>query len=214
MKSGLHSLNGLRVPWILQNLNEEDASVVDVGCGGGLLSIPLARAGLRVTGIDATEGAVNAARDALKSRPLQIAGVSDRITYHCATVESFSEEHEDEFDAVVASEIVEHVADLDAFVGGCARLAKPGAPLFFTTINRTLASRVLAIWVAENVVKVVPRGVHQYEKFVEPRELTELLERHGCNVRVINGFMYNPFTNHWSWCRSTAVNYGCLAIKN
>ncbi|EYB95064.1 hypothetical protein Y032_0164g3543 [Ancylostoma ceylanicum] len=168
----LHSLNTLRVPWIFQNIRKDGAEIVDVGCGGGLLSVPLARAGLRVTGLDATEEAVIAARDVLESRPLQLTGLSKRITYHC-------------FDAVVASEIVEHVADVDAFVEGCVRLAKPGAPLFFTTINKTLASQVLAIWIAEDVLKFVPQGVHQWKKFVEPRHLAQVLERYGCSVRTI-----------------------------
>ncbi|VDO30070.1 unnamed protein product [Haemonchus placei] len=214
----LHSLNKLRVPWILGNIKEKKASVVDIGCGGGLLSVPLARAGLNVTGIDATEDAVIAARSALESKLLKISGVSDRIVYHCGTVEEFSRDHErgryicvylrihpmymhafkrtrtigKQFDAVVASEIVEHVADLDSFIEGCARLAKPGAPLLFTTINKTLASRILAIWLAEDVLKIVPQGVHHWEKFVEPGTLSSILERNGCSLRSVFGFTYNP----------------------
>ncbi|KAK6747283.1 hypothetical protein RB195_000473 [Necator americanus] len=213
-EEALHSLNMLRVPWILQNLSKKNAEVVDIGCGGGLLSLPLARVGLRVVGLDATMDTVIAAREALESRPLQLTGVSKRITYHCGTVENFSKEHERGFDAVIASEIVEHVADLDTFLEGCVRLAKPGAPLFFTTINKTLASRFLAIWIAEDVLNFVPQGVHQWEKFVEPCRLSESLSRYGCTVRLINGFTYNPLTNYWSWIPSTAVNYACVAIKN
>ncbi|KAK5968523.1 hypothetical protein GCK32_001091 [Trichostrongylus colubriformis] len=170
----LHSLNVLRVPWILRNVKEKKGSVVDIGCGGGILSVPLARAGLKVTGLDATEDAV-------------------------------------EFDAVVASEIVEHVANLDSFIEGCVRLAKPGAPLLFTTINKTLASRVLAVWLAENVMKIVPQGVHQWEKFVEPSHLSSILERNGCSLRAVSGYSYNPATNVWYWTPSTSVNYALLA---
>lgn len=118
-----------------------------------------------------------------------------------------------EYDAVVASEIVEHVVDLDSFVSECARLAKPGASLFFTTINKTLASRVLAVWLAEDIMALVPRGVHQWEKFVEPVRLSAILERNGCTVRAINGLMCNPVTNVWSWIPTTSVNYACLAVK-
>uniref|UniRef100_A0A7I4YK03 Ubiquinone biosynthesis O-methyltransferase, mitochondrial n=1 Tax=Haemonchus contortus TaxID=6289 RepID=A0A7I4YK03_HAECO len=210
----LHSLNKLRVPWILGNIKEKHASVVDVGCGGGLLSVPLARAGLNVTGLDATEDAVIAARSALDSKLLKISGVSDRIVYHFGTVEDFSRDHEREFDAVVASEIVEHVADLDSFIEGCARLAKPGAPLLFTTINKTLASRILAIWLAEDVLKIVPQGVHHWEKFVEPGTLSSILERNGCSLRSVFGFTYNPVTNSWHWIPFASVNYALHAVKN
>lgn len=93
-----------------------------------------------------------------------------------------------EFDAVVASEIVEHVDNLDSFIQGCVQLAKPGAPLFFTTINKTIASRVLAIWLAEDVMRIVPRGVHHWEKFVEPSSLSSVLEKNGCSIRLVNVF--------------------------
>ncbi|ETN78584.1 hypothetical protein NECAME_10245 [Necator americanus] len=263
----LHSLNMLRVPWILQNLSKKNAEVVDIGCGGGLLSLPLARVGLRVVGLDATMDTVIAAREALESRPLQLTGVSKRITYHCGTVENFSKEHErgefpivphgaqfdsprpvcvrfhvhfnrvnrpDQspvfafvvvahssrspisrcarivlhvaplrggFDAVIASEIVEHVADLDTFLEGCVRLAKPGAPLFFTTINKTLASRFLAIWIAEDVLNFVPQGVHQWEKFVEPCRLSESLSRYGCTVRIV--LLSSLLSYNKRWMRNT-----------
>ncbi|WKY05583.1 hypothetical protein Q1695_006077 [Nippostrongylus brasiliensis] len=187
----LHSLNMLRIPWILQNL-QKGKTVADIGCGGGLLSVPLARAGMKVVGVDAAEDAVKSARMMLESEPMRIA----------------------EFDAVVASEIVEHVSNLDSFVEGCCRLAKPGAPLFFTTINKTLASRLLAVWLAEDVLKFVPQGVHQWERFVEPSLLSSVLKKNGCTVRMVNGFTYNPLTNVWRWIPSTTVNYALMAVKN
>ncbi|WKY05584.1 hypothetical protein Q1695_006077 [Nippostrongylus brasiliensis] len=209
----LHSLNMLRIPWILQNL-QKGKTVADIGCGGGLLSVPLARAGMKVVGVDAAEDAVKSARMMLESEPMRIAGLHKRISFHYGNIEDFSREHEREFDAVVASEIVEHVSNLDSFVEGCCRLAKPGAPLFFTTINKTLASRLLAVWLAEDVLKFVPQGVHQWERFVEPSLLSSVLKKNGCTVRMVNGFTYNPLTNVWRWIPSTTVNYALMAVKN
>uniref|UniRef100_A0A1I7XR37 Methyltransf_11 domain-containing protein n=1 Tax=Heterorhabditis bacteriophora TaxID=37862 RepID=A0A1I7XR37_HETBA len=181
----LHSLNQLRVPWILQNIGEnKEIHILDMGSGGGLLSVPLARAGLRVTGLDATEKAVAAAREVLMSPPLKVSGVSERISYHVGTVEEFAEENENAFDAVVASEILEHVADLNSFVSACARLAKPNAHLFFTTINKTVLSWITAVWLAENVLGIVPPGVHDWEKFVKPDHLARILKDNDCSIRL------------------------------
>ncbi|VDN19826.1 unnamed protein product [Gongylonema pulchrum] len=118
------------------------------------------------------------------------------------------------FDAVIASEIIEHTADAELFVESCARLARRGGVLFFTTINKTVASRVLAIWLAEKILRIVPSDIHDWSKFIEPSLLRMILEENGCNVRLIHGMAYNPFMNRWSWTESTAVNYALVAIKS
>jgi len=213
----LHSFNRLRLPWIRQNLNKDkpvsDQRVVDVGSGGGIVSVPLARLGLHVTGLDATEGAVAFAKKALQSPALRAQGIEKRIDYQQASVEDFSTKNRGVFDAVVASEIVEHVADVRTFVDAVCSLARPGAPIFFTTINKTVASRLLAIWMAEEVLGIVPRGVHDWRKFVPPDDLARRVERAGGRVTAVHGIAYNPCSNEWSWTSSTAVNYGLVARK-
>lgn len=215
----LHSLNRVRVPWIVDNVQKSSGDgprrLVDVGSGGGLLSIPLARSGFDVTGIDATKQAVDAARLSLQSAPLQRGGVAERLRFEHTSVEDFCQKahNKSAFDAVVASEIVEHVADLTGFIQSLAELARPGAPLFITTINRTWLSKLAAIWLAENVFKIVPEGVHDWQKFITPSELTLQLERAGCRVQAIHGLMFHPIGNHWTWCESTQCNYAMVAVK-
>uniref|UniRef100_A0A8R1DED2 Ubiquinone biosynthesis O-methyltransferase, mitochondrial n=1 Tax=Caenorhabditis japonica TaxID=281687 RepID=A0A8R1DED2_CAEJA len=216
----LHSLNRIRVPWIVENVNKikrtNPPRLVDVGSGGGLLSIPLAKCGFDVTGIDATQRAVEAANRSLEAKPLNLSGVSERLRFQHTSVEEFCQRAENKsgYDAVVGSEIVEHVADLNRFVNSLAELARPGAPLFITTINRTMMSKLTAIWLAENVMKIVPAGVHNWEKFVTPEELSAVLFDSGCSVVATQGIMYHPVGNHWTWINSTQCNYAILAVKN
>ncbi|VDM13453.1 unnamed protein product [Wuchereria bancrofti] len=118
------------------------------------------------------------------------------------------------FDAVVASEIIEHVADVELFVESCIQLVRKNGTLFFTTINKTVVSRLTAVWMAERVLGIVPPGIHNWSKFIEPKFLRMILEENGCSVRLLHGMIYNPLTNHWSWNRSTSINYALVAIKN
>lgn len=216
----LYSYNKIRVPWIADTLvpNRSDGfplrdkRIIDVACGGGILSVPLARLGASVVGIDAAAEVVNSAREAVQhffNRRNQVGSV----TVECSTVEEYAEKHPEEFDAVVASEVVEHVNNLEQFVNSCITLAKHGAPLFFTTLNKTIMSRVLAIWMAEDILKIVPSGVHDWSKFVEPSVLRSILEKNGCAVRFTHGVTYNPVTNVWGWSENTAVNYAMMAIR-
>ncbi|VDM42526.1 unnamed protein product [Toxocara canis] len=182
----LHSLNQLRVPWIVDT----------------------------VAKLESEPDAIRAARIALSSafygsQPQP----SGDVHLECTTVEHFSKNNAAAFDAVIASEIVEHVANIDTFVEACVHLARPGAPLFFTTINRTIASRVFAIFLAEEVFGIVPRGVHEWSKFVVRDVLRNKLEINGCDVRLVHGITYNPLTNKWSWSNCTAVNYAMMAVK-
>uniref|UniRef100_A0A0M3HQ25 Ubiquinone biosynthesis O-methyltransferase, mitochondrial n=1 Tax=Ascaris lumbricoides TaxID=6252 RepID=A0A0M3HQ25_ASCLU len=227
----LHSFNQIRVPWIVDSITKADPDqqeqlagirLVDVGCGGGLLSIPLARLGASLCGIDASEEAVRAACIAVSSAFHASPPKCGEIHLECSTVEKFAETNASGFDAVVASEIVEHVANVDTFIKACVRLARGGAPLFFTTINKTLASRIFAVWMAEVLVPflyrpevfgAVPSGVHDWSKFIEPEVLRHKLESNGCDVRLVHGIAYNPFANKWSWTDCTAINYALMAVK-
>lgn len=212
----LHSMNPLRVPWIRDNaLIEPGRQVLDVGCGAGLLSLPLARLGAKVTGLDASQEAIDAAIQHANTVEPNLMAEEERLVYRQGTIEDFAQlRNENRFDAVVASEIVEHVGDVPSFVAACVRSVKPGGRLFFTTINRTWLSRLVAISVAEDLFSVVPKGVHEWEMFVPPQDLTALLELNNCTVRQLMGMLYLPVLNRWRWIRSTQVSYALMAVKN
>ena len=177
----------------------EGLSALDVGCGAGLLSEPLARLGATVTGLDPAPTNVAVAR-----RHAERAGLS--IDYREEEVEAVVERGE-RFDIVLAMEVVEHVADMPAFVSACCRAVKPGGLLVMATINRTLRAYALAIVGAEYVLGWLPRGTHRWEKFVTPDELADAIEDGGLEVADRRGVVYNPFADQWTLARDTAVNY-------
>ncbi|HEV2557791.1 MAG TPA: bifunctional 2-polyprenyl-6-hydroxyphenol methylase/3-demethylubiquinol 3-O-methyltransferase UbiG [Microvirga sp.] len=177
----------------------EGLSVVDVGCGGGVLSEPLARLGARVTGLDPAPTNI-----AVAKLHAERAGV--QVDYRNETIEAVVAGGE-RFDVVLAMEVVEHVADVNAFVGACAGALKPGGLLVMATINRTLRSFAFAIVGAEYVLGWLPKGTHQWEKFVTPEELERALAEAGLQVADRQGVVYNPLRDAWSLARDTAVNY-------
>jgi 2-polyprenyl-6-hydroxyphenyl methylase/3-demethylubiquinone-9 3-methyltransferase len=189
-KSG-HPLDGLRV--------------LDVGCGGGLLCEPLTRLGANVTGIDPSETNVEVAR-------LHAAKSELDIDYRATTAERLGEEGET-FDIVLAMEVVEHVADIDAFIASCADLVKPGGLLFVATINRTLKAFALAIVGAEYVLRWLPRGTHEYDKLVRPDELKDSFGKAGLAVTRRIGVSYNPLADRWAASKDMDVNYVMVAEK-
>lgn len=221
--AALHTMNGLRVPFIrdnLLNLNRRPRlpnpltgmRILDVGCGGGLLTEPLGRLGARVLGIDPVEDSIGTARLHSSYDP----DLRQRVSYQACTLEQLAggqEEGGSRFDAVVASEVVEHLADLETFAFCCSHVLKPGGSLFITTINKTNLSYALGIVAAEQLLRIVPSGTHDWEKFVSPEELERLLESHGFSVQTVRGMMYNPVSGTWSWINSTAINYVLHAVK-
>ncbi|XP_062846293.1 ubiquinone biosynthesis O-methyltransferase, mitochondrial [Trichomycterus rosablanca] len=229
--AALHSMNDLRVPFIRDNLLNVHGvrqggrplaglRILDVGCGGGLLTEPLGRLGADVLGIDPVEVSVRTAELHSSLDP----ALRERVRYRACTLEELTEEggeeekteeeeKEEAFDAIVASEVVEHLAELDTFIHCCYHLLKPAGSLFITTINRTQLSYMLAIIMAEQVLHMVPRGTHQWDKFITPVELETLLESSGISVQCVRGMRCNPLTGGWSWQRSTDVNYALHAIK-
>ncbi|KAJ3597985.1 hypothetical protein NHX12_001500 [Muraenolepis orangiensis] len=228
--AALHAMNDLRVPFIRDNLMSGlgecrpgsplgGLNILDVGCGGGLLTEPLARLGAHVLGVDPVENSVGTARIHSSGDP----ELRDRVRYRPCTVEELlagEEEEEKEgggggglYDAVVASEVVEHLADLDTFAFCCGQLVKPGGSLFITTINKTRLSYALGIVAAEQVLRIVPPGTHDWEKFISPADLEALLQAHGFSVQSVRGMLYNPVTGSWCWSDNTDINYALHALK-
>jgi 2-polyprenyl-6-hydroxyphenyl methylase/3-demethylubiquinone-9 3-methyltransferase len=177
--------------------------ILDVGCGGGVLSEPLARLGASVTGLDPAPTNIEVAR-----RHAERAGVV--VDYRGETVEAVAARGET-FDIVLAMEVVEHVADVQAFITACTRAVKPGGFLAMATLNRTLRSFALAIVGAEYVLGWLPKGTHQWERFVTPEELTLAIEAAGFSVVDQQGVIYNPLRDQWSLSRDVGVNYMVLA---
>jgi 2-polyprenyl-6-hydroxyphenyl methylase/3-demethylubiquinone-9 3-methyltransferase len=183
----------------------EGLRLLDVGCGGGLLAEPMARLGFAVTGIDATPETIATAR--IHAEQSRLA-----IDYRAVPVEDLARSGE-MFDVVLAMEIVEHVADLDAFLDATAAVLNPGGMLVVATLNRTTKAYLLAVVGAEYVLRWLPRGTHEWSKFVRPSELAAGLRRNGLRAEEMTGVSYNPLRDSWSLGRDLDVNYMTVATK-
>jgi 2-polyprenyl-6-hydroxyphenyl methylase/3-demethylubiquinone-9 3-methyltransferase len=215
--AALHKFNPVRLGYIRDRAAERfgrDAKkldclkglrMLDIGCGGGILSEPLARIGAQMVGVDPAEENVAAARAHAEDE-----GVA--VDYRAATAEELAEAGE-AFDVVLAMEVVEHVTDVPAFVATCAGMVKPGGLMIAATLNRTLKSFALAIVGAEYVLRWVPRATHQWDKFVTPRELETAVENAGLHVTGERGVVYNPFADRWQLSSDMDVNYMLVAQK-
>jgi 2-polyprenyl-6-hydroxyphenyl methylase/3-demethylubiquinone-9 3-methyltransferase len=179
--------------------------MLDIGCGAGILSEPLARLGASVVGADPAEENIEAAKTHAEAT-----GVT--VDYRATTAEALAEAGE-KFDVVLAMEVVEHVVDVPAFVDSCASMVKPGGLLIAATLNRTLKSFALAIVGAEYVLRWVPRGTHQWDKFVTPRELERAIEDAGLDVIGERGVIYNPLADRWQLSSDMDVNYMLVASR-
>lgn len=215
--AALHRINPLRLRFIRDEACRHfgrdgtapfplDAlTLLDIGCGAGLLSEPMARLGAQVTGLDPAGANIAAARLHAEESGLAIA-------YRQDTVETVAQGHE-RFDLVLAMEVVEHVRDVPAFLRVTAAVMKPGGLLIVSTLNRTLRSFALAIVGAEYVLRWVPRGTHDWDKFVTPGELRAALAQAGLGQTRMRGMVYSPLAREWSLSADTAVNYFAAAVK-
>jgi 2-polyprenyl-6-hydroxyphenyl methylase/3-demethylubiquinone-9 3-methyltransferase len=197
---GLHDINPVRVDYVRRRTNLTGARLLDVGCGGGLLSESLADAGAMVTGIDMAPAMLEAARRHLRKSVLS-------IDYRLTTAETLAEKNVGAFDVVVCMELLEHVPDPGSLIGACARLARPGGDVFFATLNRTPAARVLAVWTAERLLGIVPKNTHDWRRFIRPEELCALARKAGLQPRDIRGLRYVPYISHCRLTRDTSINY-------
>jgi 2-polyprenyl-6-hydroxyphenyl methylase / 3-demethylubiquinone-9 3-methyltransferase len=203
----LHEINPLRLAHIEKlAAGLAGKSVLDVGCGGGILAEAMAARGAKVTGID------------LADKPLKVAllhrhETGSSVDYRLVSAETLAQESPGAFDVVTCMELLEHVPDPPSTIRACAQLAKPGGMVFFSTINRNAKSFVLAIVGAEYVLNLLPRGTHEYARFIRPSELSRACREAGLRVSDLTGMTYNPFTRTYSLGRDVDVNYILGAVK-
>lgn len=202
----LHEINPLRLGHIDHIANLSGKAVLDVGCGGGILAESMAQRGARVTGIDLAEKPLKVAQLHLLESGLQ-------VDYRMIAAEELAHEAPHRFDVITCMEMLEHVPDPAATVQACAELVKPGGEVFFSTISRNPKSYLLAVIGAEYLLKLLPRGTHDYAKFIKPSELAAMCRAAGLHVAGITGMTYNPFTKTYTLGSDTDVNYILHARK-
>jgi 2-polyprenyl-6-hydroxyphenyl methylase/3-demethylubiquinone-9 3-methyltransferase len=201
----LHAINPLRLNWIQSFVSLEGKKVVDVGCGGGILAESISQSGADTTGIDLSE-------KALKVAELHALEVGANLTYRSISAEDLADEQAEQYDVVTCMEMLEHVPDPASVVRACAKLCKPGGTLFFSTLNRNPKSYLFAIVGAEYILKLLPKGTHEYAKFIKPSELVAFTRQAGLQMLGMKGLSYNPLTQVYSLNDDVDVNY-MIAVR-
>ncbi len=202
----LHDINPLRLDYIDSHASLHGKSVVDVGCGGGLLTEGMARRGAHVTGIDMSDSALTIAKIHLLESGLD-------VDYHLITAEDLAAQRPGEFDVVTCLEMLEHVPDPSSVVHACAALVKPGGQVFFSTLNRNLKAYLFAVVGAEYLLNLLPRRTHDYGKFIRPSELAAWCRAAGLSLNDLTGLQYNPITRAYSLGKDFDVNYLTYATR-
>ncbi len=202
----LHDINPLRLQFIQDQCNLAKARLIDIGCGGGILTESLAQAGATVTGIDMSLEAITAARQHWENSSLMHTQ-SSIITYQVTTAEDMATTHAGFFDALTCMELLEHVPDPASIIKACATLVKPGGQLFFSTINRNPKAYLFAILGAEYLLKLIPKGTHDFAKFIKPSELAGWARNTDLTVKQFKGLHYNLLNKHYSLNDDISVNY-------
>ncbi|KAF0813660.1 Ubiquinone biosynthesis O-methyltransferase [Andreprevotia sp. IGB-42] len=196
----LHQINPLRLGFIAGHAALQGARVVDVGCGGGILAEALAQSGAQVTGIDLAE-------KSLKVAKLHLFESGLNVDYRCIAAEALAEEAPASFDVVTCMEMLEHVPSPASIVAACERMVKPGGWVFFSTLNRNPKSYALAVLGAEYLLGLLPRGTHDYAKFIKPSELARMTRAVGLETIELTGLSYNPINQHYALGDDADVNY-------
>ena len=212
----LHKFNPIRIKYIKENIIRsfklknnnkplEKINILDIGCGGGLLSEPMTRLGANVTGIDASDKNIQIAKLHAKKSKLN-------IDYLCSSPEKIRVKKK--FDVILNMEIIEHVEDINFFIKSCSKLLKKDGLMFVATLNKTLKSYVFAIIGAEYVLRWLPIGTHDWEKFVKPEDLKKILNKNNLKLDKLDGMQFNIVKNEWSISRDTSINYIAKFIKD
>ena len=203
----LHDINPLRLAWIDQHADIARRNVLDIGCGGGILAEAMARLGARVTGIDLSEKGLKVAQLHLLESRLP-------VRYEMASAEDYAAAHAGEFDVVTCMELLEHVPEPARTVQACARLAAPGGRVFFSTINRNVKSYLFAVIGAEYLLKLLPKGTHDYMRFIKPSELARWSRDAGLRPAELIGMSYNPLAKRYRLGPDCDVNYILCCVKD
>lgn len=196
----LHEINPLRLEWINNLAPLAGKKVIDIGCGGGILAESMAKRNAQVTGIDLSE-------KALKVADLHSLESGVQVRYEKITAEDIAKREAGQYDVVTCMEMLEHVPDPSSIIRACASLVKPGGKVFFSTINRNPKAYLFAIIGAEYLLQMLPKGTHDYEKFITPAELTQDIRNAGLIVNAMKGMSYNPISKIYSLNQDTSVNY-------
>jgi 2-polyprenyl-6-hydroxyphenyl methylase/3-demethylubiquinone-9 3-methyltransferase len=203
----LHDINPLRLDWIDGHIGLAGKRILDVGCGGGLLSEGMALRGADVTGIDLSDKPLAVAR-------LHLLETGQKVDYRKISVEALAAEMPESFDAVTCLEMLEHVPNPSSVIASCARLVKPGGQVFFSTLNRNPKSYLFAVVGAEYLLQMLPKGTHDYAKFIKPSELARWSKMAQLEPAELIGMSYNPITKHYSLSKDTSVNYLMRLTRN
>jgi 2-polyprenyl-6-hydroxyphenyl methylase/3-demethylubiquinone-9 3-methyltransferase len=196
----LHHINPVRLGFIKQHVSLQGKLTLDVGCGGGILAESLAQSGAIVSGIDLAPQSIEVAK-----LHLYESGLS--VNYECIDIAVKAAQEEAKFEVLTCMEMLEHVPDPEEIIANCAKLVTPGGMAFFSTLNRTLKSYALAVLAAEYILKLIPKGTHDYKKFIKPSELRYLLVKHGFELVDIKGLQYNPLTKQATLTNDISINY-------
>lgn len=202
----LHEINPLRLEWINARAALAGKTVLDIGCGGGILSESMAALGAEVTGIDLSE-------KALKVADLHSLESGVQVRYELVSAEEMAAREPERYDVVTCMEMLEHVPDPGAIVRACSRLVKPGGKVFFSTINRNPKAYLFAVLGAEYLLRLLPKGTHDYSKFITPAELAAFMRDAGLELDALKGMTYNPLTKVYSLNQDTDVNYLVAASR-
>lgn len=203
----LHAINPLRLDWICQHADIKGKKVLDIGCGGGILTESLAKAGALAKGIDLSE-------KALKVADLHSLESGITVQYEYVSAEDLAKKEAGQYDVVTCMEMLEHVPNPFSIIQACATLVKPGGKVFFSTLNRNPKSYLLAVIGAEYILRMLPKGTHDYKKFIKPSELNNFLREADLEMNEIIGLTYNPITEVYALGRDTDVNYLVATTKN
>ena len=202
----LHAINPLRLAWIQEHVSISGKKVLDVGCGGGILAESMAVAGAQAKGIDLSE-------KALKVADLHSLESGVQVKYEYISAEDLAKKEAGQYDVVTCMEMLEHVPNPLSIIKSCAALVKPGGKVFFSTLNRNPKSYLFAIIGAEYILRILPKGTHDYKKFIKPSELNEFIREAGLELNELIGLSYNPITEVYSLGRDTDVNYLMATTK-